>query len=130
MTTSEITNHFIIGETNANLTSGQFDNSLINYRKKWKNVQAATNMLWNRWRKEYLATLTQRKKKLVHNRNFKIGDLVIISESDVPRSYWPLGRIVETFPGQDGVVRTVKGKTPNNEFIRFANKLHLLEASD
>ena len=43
---------------------------------------------------------------------------------------WPLGRIVETFPGQDGVVRTVKGKTPNNEFIRAANKLHLLEASD
>ena len=44
-------NHSIIGETNANLTAGQFDNSQINYRKKWKNVQAIKNMLWNRWRK-------------------------------------------------------------------------------
>ena len=130
MTTSEITNHFIIGDTNANLTTGQFDNSLINYRKKWKNVEAATNMLWNRWRKVYLPTLTQRKKGLVLHINFKIGDLVIISESNVPRSYWPRGRIIETFPGQDGVVPTVKGKTPNNEFIRPANKLRLLEASD
>ena len=87
-------------------------------------------MLWKRWRKEYLPTLTQRKKGLVRNRNFIIGDLVIINESNVPRSYWPLGRIIDVFPGRDGVVRTVKVKTPNNELIRPANKLHLLEASE
>ena len=103
-------NHFIIGETNANLTISQFDNSQINYRKKWKNIQAAINMLWIRWRKEYLPTLTQSKKGLVHNTNFKTGDLVIINESNVPRSYWLLGRIIETFPGQDRVARSVKAK--------------------
>ena len=53
-------NHFIIGERNANLTTGQFHISQINYQKKWKHGQAATNMLWNLWRKEYLPTLTQR----------------------------------------------------------------------
>ena len=84
-------------------------------------------MLWNRWRKEYLPTLTQSKKGLVHKRNFKIGDLVIINESNVPRSYWPLGRIIENFPGQDRVGCIVKVKTPNNVFIRPANKLYLLE---
>ena len=114
----------------ANYTTSRFDNSQINYCKKWKNLQAATNMLWNRQRKEYLPTLTQRKKGLVRNRNFKIEDLVITNESNFPRSYWPLGRTIETFPGQDGVVCTVKVKSPNNEFIRPGNKLHLLEASD
>ena len=88
-------NHFTIGETNTNPTTGQFDNSQINHHKKWENVRAATNMLWNRWRKEYLPTLTQRKKGLVHNRKFKIGDLVIVNQSNVPRSCWPLGRIIE-----------------------------------
>ena len=44
-------NQFITGETNANLTTGQFDNSQINYCKKWKNVQAVTNMLWNQGKK-------------------------------------------------------------------------------
>ena len=76
-------NHFIIGETNANIRTSQFDNSQIDHRKKWKNVQAATNMLWNRWRKEYWPTLIQRKKGLVHSRNFKIGDFVMINESNV-----------------------------------------------
>ena len=38
-------NHFIIGETNANIRTGQFDNSQINHRKKWKNVQAATYVM-------------------------------------------------------------------------------------
>ena len=80
-------NNFIIGERNANLTTGQFDNSQVNHRKKWKKVQAATKILWNHWRKEFLPTLTQRKKGLVHNRNFKTRDLVIINESDIPRSY-------------------------------------------
>ena len=35
-----------------------------------------------------------------------------------------IGLLAETLPGQDGVVRTVKVKTPNNEFICPANKLH------
>ena len=122
-------------------------------------------MLWNRWRKEYIPTLTQRQKGLVHNRKFKIGGLVIVNQSNVPRSYWPLGRIIEwevfdqdcekiiknnyirlnlcrrfaywplcrvieTFPIEDGVVLTVKIKNPNSEFRRHANKLHLLEAFD
>ena len=38
--------------------------------------------------------------------------------------YVRIGLLAETLPGQDGVVRTVKVKTPNNEFIRPANKLH------
>ena len=74
--------------------------------------------------------MTQRKKGLVHNRNFKIGDSVIINESNIPRLYWPIGRIIETLPVQDGVVSTVEVKTPNNQFICPANKLHLLEAPD
>ena len=32
-------NHFIKGETNADLTTGQFDNSQINYRKKGKTYK-------------------------------------------------------------------------------------------
>ena len=35
-----------------------------------------------------------------------------------------IGLLAETLPGQDGVVRTVKVKTPNNEIIRLANKFN------
>ena len=45
------------------------------------------------------------------NRNFRVGNLVINSSHDVPRLYWPMGRIIEVYLGLDGVVRSVKLKT-------------------
>ena len=73
---------------------------------------------------------TSRNKYAMESLEKRIEDLMITNESNFPRSYWPLGRTIETFPGQDGVVCTVKIKSPNNEFIRPGNKLHLLEVSD
>ena len=86
-------------------------------------------MLWNRWRKEYLPTLTQWRGGLLKERNFK-GDLVILQEKNVPRSHWPIGRVMDIYPGQDSVVRIVKLRTPTNEIVRPANKLYLMEGSD
>ena len=62
--------------------------------------------------------------------SLRVGDLVIISSHDVPRSYWPMGRIIEVYPGRDGVVRSVKLKTSNAELSRPSALLWLLEAAD
>ena len=51
----------------------------------------------------------------------------MLSVDQTPRSHWPLGRIVEVYPGKDGIVRSVKVKTPNNELIRPSGQLYLLE---
>ena len=45
------------------------------------------------------------------HRNFKVGDLVLINTPDARWSNWPLGRILETYQGANGIVRTVKLKT-------------------
>ena len=50
--------------------------------------------------------------------NLSKNDLVIFKSKDVPRSHWPLGRILDIYPGSDEVVRSVKIKTPNGELIR------------
>ena len=34
----------------------------------------------------------------------EIGDLVMLSVDPNRRSYWPLGRIIEVYPGKDGIV--------------------------
>ena len=62
--------------------------------------------------------------------SLRVGDLVIISSHDVPRSYWPMGRIIEVYPGRDGVVRSIKLKTSNGELSRPSALLCLLEAAD
>ena len=95
---------------------------------KWRAVQAAANMFWHRWRKEYLPTLLEQRKWYQKSKNLKFRDLVIIQSENIPRPHWPLSRVIEAYPGNDGgIVRTVKVKTPNNEFIRPSGKLCLLE---
>ena len=64
------------------------------------------------------------------NCNFRVGDLVIISSHNVPQSYWPMGCIIEVYPGCDSVVRSVKLKTSNGELSRPSALLCLLEAAD
>ena len=62
--------------------------------------------------------------------SLRVGDLVIISSHDVPRSYWPMGRIIEVYQGRDGVVRSIKLKTSNGELSRPSALLCLFEAAD
>ena len=37
-------------------------------------------------------------------RNISKGNLVLVVADNVPRSHWPLARVVDTYPGEDGDV--------------------------
>ena len=91
-------------------------------------AQALADMIWRRWRKEYLPTLAMRSKWNKEQRNLK-EDLVLLKSDDVPRSHWPLGRILKTFPGSDGRVRMAEVKTPNGTLMRPVAKICMLEES-
>ena len=56
-----------------------------------------------------------------------IGDLVLLIKDHVPRDQYPLARIVAVFPGADGLIRSVRVRTPQGEFERTINKLIYLE---
>ncbi|CDW58904.1 hypothetical protein TTRE_0000723001 [Trichuris trichiura] len=58
-----------------------------------------------------------------------VGDIVIVAESDVPRIRWRLGRMVEMFPSSDGLIRTVRERTPNGDLNGPVQRLHLLESA-
>jgi hypothetical protein len=63
-------------------------------------------------------------------RNFRLDDIVIIADNNMPRNTWHLGRIVETHPGADGLVRSAKVTTKAGVFVRSVHKLCLLEGID
>ena len=46
----------------------------------------------------------------MNTRNFRVGDLVVIPDKNLSRANWPLGTIIEIFPGSD-VIRVAKVKT-------------------
>ena len=122
-------NHFLIGRALPNSPPGQFEEREVNGHKRWRRAQALADMIWRRWCKEYLPCLTVRSKWNQEQRNLQEGDLILLKTDDAPRSHWPLGRDVKTFPGSDGRVRMAEVKTPTRTLMRPDAKLCLLEES-
>ena len=94
-------------------------------RKRWKLLQCLANTFWKRWVKEYL--LLQKCHKWTHAyRNFNIGNVVIIVDSNLPRNAWSKGVILETRTDKCGFARSAKIKTAAELFERPITKLCLL----
>jgi hypothetical protein len=49
--------------------------------------------------------------------------LVVVADDQLPATKWKLGRILETFPGADGLVRSALVKTAHGEYKRPITKL-------
>jgi len=81
--------------------------------------------LFNRWKREYLlqgccAGASNNVERL------KPGDVVLVDD-DRRREFWPLGRVLEVYPGRDGVVRSVGLLLKNKQVRRGIQRLYLLE---
>jgi len=53
--------------------------------------------------------------------------VVLIVSPDTPRGQWPLGRVIEVHPGEDGRVRVAKIQVGRNVITRSVSKLCPLE---
>ena len=97
------------------------------YRRRWKYTQHLVEQFWRRWIREYLPELQRRQKWTKESRNIKKDDLVLLCDENTPRGLWPLGIIVQTMEGRDGLVRSVKVRTKSSVFTRPITKVVLLE---
>ena len=95
--------------------------------KKWRQVQLLADLFWKRWLREYLPTLHNRSKWHKAPTDLKLNALVLLVDDNIPRGRWNLGRILETYPGPDGLVRVAKAKTKDAVYMRPIQKLCLLE---
>lgn len=85
-------------------------------RNRWTLIQQITQHFWTRWRNEYLHTLQERLKWTHQAANLQPNDLVIIKEPTPPLT-WVTARIVEVYPGTDGVVRVAKVQTASGKLL-------------
>jgi len=106
---------------------GVFNKDDLYSQRRWRQIQHLANTFWRRWSKEYLPLLQERKKWIQPRRNFAVGDLVLIEETNLPRNQWKLGRIIEVFPDGKGFVRSADVKTKDSRMKRPITKLCLLE---
>ena len=59
--------------------------------------------------------------------NLKVGEIVLVSSENKKRIEWPMGRILEIFPGKDGKIRLVKVKVRDGEMLRPVQRVYPLE---
>ena len=83
--------------------------------KRWNQCQAVVHHFWDRWSREYLQTLQTRSKWQQIKPNLQIGDFVMYRSKGNFACRWPLARVIDTYPGDDGLVRTVLIKTPTGD---------------
>ena len=124
-------NHFLHGQI-----GGQFapesvdDDKNLDIKKRWRRIQELIKHFWRRWMREWLPNLNSRKKWLNPQRNLQVGEIVLVISPEAPRGQWPLGRVIEVYPGEDGCVRVAKIQVGCKTLTRTVSKLCPLEVCD
>ena len=121
-------NKLLLLKPNRCLPLGVFDEKDQYARRWWRQACYLASVFWRRWLKEYVPTLQVRQKWLTAQRNFQVNDIVLISDENLKRGDWPLGLVTETFPDENGHVRTVRLRVGGTSKVRPINKLCFLEA--
>ena len=67
-----------------------------------------------------------RKKWFKDGQRMIVGDMVVVAEDNQPPLVWKLGRIIESYDGNDEVNRVFKVKTATGYLIRPVVKLRKL----
>lgn len=122
--------HFLIGRTAGFQVEGD-ENRLpcsLKIREQLRTQQL--EKFWKIWSDHYINNLPPTVKGFTQNCNIRKGFLVLIREDNIPRMSWPIGRVLEVYPGKDNIVRSVKVKTSRGVILRPIQKLHDLEVQE
>lgn len=97
--------------------------------KRYIYRQKLLDVLWKRWRKEYLLLLRNANCVTPINvkHTFQKDDVVLVSEDKMPRHMWKIARVIEVHPGRDGKVRSCTLKTANSVIKRPVQLLYHFE---
>ncbi len=80
-------NHLLLLKTQPDLPPGLFKKEDQFARKCWKQVQYLADLFWSRWTHEYLPILQERSKWVRPKRNFEPGDVVLVVDHFLFKSF-------------------------------------------
>ena len=103
--------------------------SKVNPRHLMRSTEKRVQEFWNCWMKYFAPNLLPRNKWFRKRENLRKGDLVLEIEP-TPRRTWKMGLVLETYPGEDGLVRKAKIKTATSVYDRPIHKLCLIATKE
>ena len=110
-------NDLLLGRSTPKVPSGSFQTK-CNPRNRYEFIQNIITGFWKKWTCDYFPSLIIQQKWHTSHRNVKVGDIVLIQDSNQFRGNWKMGKVVTANTGKDGKVRKVesqcKNVTPNS----------------
>ncbi|KAI8440876.1 hypothetical protein MSG28_009178 [Choristoneura fumiferana] len=97
--------HFLVRRPLTALPVPSLENINPTRLQRWHRIEQIHQHFWARWQKEYVSELQQRTKWRSCKGSLDAGTMVIIKEDAMPPLKWSLGRIINVYPGIDGVNR-------------------------
>ena len=102
----------------------------VNPRHLLRSTENRVREFWNCWLKYFAPNLLPRNKWFRKRENVKTGDLVLELDPKLRRCQWKMAFAIDTYPGNEGLVRKVKIKTDVGEYDRPIHKLCLIATKE
>ena len=99
-------------------------------------LKTVLDNFWRRWRMEYLLELRETHRyantRVAQNKVIAVGDIVLVYESSLPRTFWRLAKVEKLIKGTDGEIRgafiRVKSRNSSTVWKRPIQHLYYLES--
>lgn len=118
--------HFLTGRPMITPPEAYLADVPTNRLSAWQRIQKLHQEFATRWSNEYITEQQKRNKWADPSRSLQVGDLVFIKTELAPPTRWLMGRIIQTFTGPDGRVRSCEVKTEKGTSVRPVTRLCLL----
>ncbi|XP_055622684.1 uncharacterized protein LOC129766199 [Toxorhynchites rutilus septentrionalis] len=122
--------HFIAGRPLVSIPSPDLQEIPENRLFLWQKSQSYVQQIWRKWKTHYLSDLHNRTKWTQKRDNPIVGTMVLVKDDNLPPQKWCLGRIAETIPGSDGIIRVVTVRTKDGLLKRGISKICVLPVRD
>lgn len=121
-------NCLLMGRLDASLPLTVYPQSELVSRRRWRHSQILADQFWRHYIKFYLPGLQSRQKWQNDTPDTQVGSTVLIVDPQLPRSLWPVGKVVDVHPGADTRVRTAKVQVGKKTYTRPVARLIQLPA--
>lgn len=85
------------------------------YNKRRDFLSNITTAFWRKWQRDFFPSLIVQQKWHTIKRNVRVGDLVLVQDSNAVRGFWRLAQVDEAQAGRDGLVRDVTVRYKNQQ---------------
>lgn len=116
-------NLLLMGRPDSSLPQVTYPANELIGRRRWRQSQVLTDHFWSSFVRHYLPNLQLRHKWHAETKNLAVGAVVMLVDPQLPRALWLIGRVVRTFPGADGQVRSVEVQVKGRLYTRPVTRL-------